>query len=116
MYSFRLANIAWGITFVGFNVLYFPLFVIGLQGMPRRYYDYLPQFHTGHFISTIGAFILTSGLILMIYNLMYSARKGAIAPANPWNSKSLEWTIASPPPLENFDTIPIITEDPYNYQ
>lgn len=116
MYSFRLSNIALAILFVGFNVLYFPLFIIGMQGMPRRYFDYLPQFHTGHFISTIGAFILASGVILMIYNLIHSAYKGAIAPANPWNSKSLEWTIASPPPLENFDNLPVISEDPYNYR
>ena len=53
-----LANIAWGYYFIGFNLLYFPLFVIGIQGMPRRYFDYLPQFHTGHVLSTIGGFIL----------------------------------------------------------
>jgi cytochrome c oxidase subunit 1 len=116
MYNFKLANIGWAILFVGFNVLYFPLFVIGIQGMPRRYYDYLPQFHTGHFISTIGAFILSIGLIIMLYNLFYSARKGVPAPPNPWGSKSIEWTISSPPPLENFDEVPVITEEPYNYK
>ena len=115
MYNFKLANIGWAILFVGFNLLYFPLFIIGLQGMPRRYYDYLPKFHTGHFISTMGAFVLSIGLIIMLYNLIRSARKGAIAPANPWGSKSIEWTIASPPPLENFDEIPVITEEPYQY-
>lgn len=115
MYNFKLANIGWGVLFIGFNVLYFPLFVIGLQGMPRRYYDYIPKFHTGHFISTIGAFILAIGLIIMLYNLFRSARKGEPAPANPWDSKSIEWTIPSPPPLENFEEIPIITEEPYQY-
>ena len=115
MYNFKLANIGWVILFIGFNLLYFPLFVIGLQGMPRRYYDYLPKFHTGHFLSTMGAFVLAIGLFIMLYNLFRSARKGEPAPANPWGSKSIEWTIPSPPPLENFKEIPIITEDPYNY-
>jgi len=115
MYNFKLANIGWVVLFIGFNLLYFPLFVIGLQGMPRRYYDYLPKFHTGHFLSTMGAFVLAIGLFIMLYNLFRSARKGEPAPANPWGSKSIEWTIPSPPPLENFEEIPIITEDPYNY-
>ena len=115
MYNFKVANIGWAIFFVGFNVLYFPLFIIGIQGMPRRYFDYLPQFHTGHFISSIGGFILFIGLLVVIINLVYAARKGEKAPANPWNSKSLEWQIPSPPPVENFDEIPVITEEPYNY-
>ena len=83
--------------------------------MPRRYYDYLPQFHTGHFISTTGAYVLSVGLILLIYNFARSSRKGSLANANPWGSKSIEWTIPSPPPLENFEEIPVIAEDPYNY-
>jgi cytochrome c oxidase subunit 1 len=113
MYSNKLANIAWGILFTGFNVLYFPLFIIGLQGMPRRYFDYLPQFQTGHVISTVGAFILFTGLILMVYNFVYHIKRGAIAPANPWKGVTLEWQIPSPPSHENFDEIPVITTDPY---
>ena len=62
MYNFRVANIAWGLNFTGFNLLYFPLFIVGLQGMPRRSYDYLPQFQSGHVLSTVGAFILIAGL------------------------------------------------------
>jgi len=116
MYSNRLANIAWGILFVGFNLLYFPLFVIGIQGMPRRYFDYLPQFQTGHVISTIGAFILIAGLSLMLYNLIYHRRKGEVATANPWKGVTLEWLIPSPPPLENFDQIPVITAKPYTFE
>jgi cytochrome c oxidase subunit I len=83
--------------------------------MPRRSYDYLPQFHTGHFLSTIGAFILFTGLIMMVSNLVYHIRKGAIAPANPWKGVTLEWLIPSPPPLENFDEIPVITTRPYQF-
>jgi cytochrome c oxidase subunit 1 len=113
MYSNRLANIAWGILFTGFNILYFPLFIIGIQGMPRRYFDYLPQFQTGHVISTAGAFILMAGLILMVYNLIYHIKRGAIAPANPWKGVTLEWQIPSPPSHENFEVIPEITTPPY---
>lgn len=116
MYNIRLANWAWGIVTVGFNLLYFPLFVIGMQGMPRRYFDYLPQFQIGHFISSIGAYVLTIGLILMIYNFYKSSRKGEKALDNPWNGISLEWQIPSPPPLENFEEIPQITEIPYNFK
>ena len=115
MYNFKWANIALAVTFIGFNVLYFPLFIIGLQGMPRRYFDYLPQFQNGHVISTIGAFILIIGIIIMISTLARGRRHGAVAPANPWNGVTLEWQIPSPPPLENFDEIPIITEEPYTF-
>jgi cytochrome c oxidase subunit 1 len=113
MYNNKVANIAWGFNFVGFNLLYFPQFIIGLQGMPRRSYDYLPQFETGHFLSTIGAFILFAGLILMVINLLVARRRGAIAPANPWHGVTLEWGIPSPPPHENFEEIPEITSRPY---
>jgi cytochrome c oxidase subunit I len=116
MYDFKLAYWGWGLIFVGFNTLYFPLFVIGLQGMPRRYFDYLPQFHLGHFISTIGAFITITGLIIMMVNLFRGARRGMPAEANPWNGLTLEWKIPSPPPVENFDEIPVITKGPYNYE
>ncbi|HPA87453.1 MAG TPA: cbb3-type cytochrome c oxidase subunit I [Bacteroidales bacterium] len=113
MYNNKIANIAWGINFAGFNLLYFPQFIIGIQGMPRRYFDYLPQFQTGHVISTIGGFILFIGLILMVYNLVRSIRKGEPAPANPWHGVTLEWQIPSPPSHENFDVIPEIKTKPY---
>jgi len=115
MYNNRMANIAWGFTFGGFNLLYFPLFIIGIQGMPRRYFDYLPQFETGQKLSTIGAFILIAGLIMMVGNLIYHRRRGAIAPANPWKGVTLEWLIPSPPTHENFDEIPEITTEPYMF-
>jgi cytochrome c oxidase subunit 1 len=81
--------------------------------MPRRAYDYLPQFHTGHLLSTIGAFILITGLLLMLFNFLRAGRRGAKAPANPWHGVTLEWKIPSPPPHENFDVIPEITTKPY---
>jgi cytochrome c oxidase subunit 1 len=116
MYKIKRANIAWGLTFIGFNLLYFPQFILGMQGMPRRYFDYLPQFQTGQVISTIGGFIFIAGFILMVYNLIMGYRKGEQATANPWKGTTLEWTIPSPPSLENFEEIPVITEDPYNYK
>lgn len=115
MYNIKLANIAWGTLFFGFNLLYFPLFIIGMQGMPRRYFDYLPQFHMGHLLSSIGAFVLAIGLVLMIYNFFRAAKNGAPAPQNPWKGRTLEWQIPSPPPLENFEKIPVITEGPYEF-
>ncbi len=116
MYNIRWANISFVFTIVGFNLLYFPLFVIGLQGMPRRYFDYLEQFQLGHFLSTMGAYVLGIGITMMIYNLAKGARTGDPAPMNPWGGKTLEWTISSPPTTENFDEIPTITEQPYNYE
>jgi len=89
------------------------MFIMGIQGMPRRYFDYDPKFQLGQTISTIGAIILFTGLITMISNLIYHVRRGAIAPANPWHGVTLEWQIPSPPPHENFDEIPVITRDPY---
>ncbi|MCX6281937.1 MAG: cbb3-type cytochrome c oxidase subunit I [Bacteroidetes bacterium] len=114
MYNFRRANIAFGFLFVGFNLLYFPQFVIGIMGMPRRYFDYLPQFTLGQQISGFGGLLLLIGIILMIANL--ASKRGAKAPDNPWGGSTLEWTIPSPPPVENFHELPVITGEPYNYE
>jgi len=116
MYNNRYANINFVVMFVGFNLLYFPQFIIGMQGMPRRYFDYLPQFQLGHVLSGIGAFVLVTGIVMMIWNLRRGIKSGEIAPANPWGGKTLEWTIPSPPPVENFDTEITVTERPYNYE
>lgn len=116
MYNERMANIAWGILFLGFNILYFPLFIIGLQGMPRRYFDYLPQFTLGHRISTIGAVILIVGIVMMIWNLARHRKKGALAGNNPWGGVTLEWQIESPPTHENFEVIPEIKHPPYLFK
>lgn len=113
MYNERWAKTAWAVLFVGFNTLFFPLFILGWQGMPRRYYDYLPQFRTGHVISTVGSWILAAGVVLVVVNLLRSLRKGERARANPWGGTTLEWTIASPPPPENFERIPHVDRGPY---
>ena len=101
--------------FIGFNVLYFTMFILGLQGMPRRYFQYLPQFRTNHIISTIGSWILAAGLIIMFWNLIRAVFRGEKAPMNPWGGTTLEWQIPSPPPAENFETIPVIEHGPYKY-
>ena len=115
MYNFKRAYIAAISLFVGFNLLYFPQFIIGIQGMPRRYFDYPPRFQWAQIISTIGGVILVSAVILMITNLILGVRKGAKAPANPWHGTTLEWQIPSPPSVENFDEAPIVKENPYDY-
>jgi cytochrome c oxidase subunit 1 len=116
MYSEKFAKIGWLNLFVGFNILYFSMFVLGFQGMPRRYFDYPPQYHMGHVISTMGSWFLAMGLIIIFANLIRSIFKGDKAPANPWGGKTLEWTIASPLPRENFRKIPVITRRPYSYE
>ncbi|WCB45402.1 cytochrome c oxidase subunit I [Nitratidesulfovibrio vulgaris] len=115
MYDKRTATLACFITFVGFNVLYFPMFVIGMQGMPRRYYDYLPQYTTGHFISTMGSWVLAAGILLMFWNLWRGSRNGPAAGDNPWGGATLEWSVSSPPPHHNFVSEPVVTKGPYDF-
>lgn len=115
MYNKKVASVAWAIMFVGFNVLYFPMFIMGMRGMPRRYYDYLPEFQPLHFLSTVGSWILVTGIIILFTNLIVALRRNNRAPANPWNGATLEWKIPSPPPLENFDEEPKITGGPYEF-
>jgi len=115
MYNERRAFVYWFFLFIGFNLLYFPQFVLGLQGMPRRYFDYLPQFTLGQQLSSLGGFILATGIVMMIFNFRNAIKHGAPAPANPWGGRTLEWTVPSPPPTLNFETPPVVTHDPYNY-
>jgi len=115
MYNEKAAKIALVFIFVGFNVLYFTMFILGYMGMPRRYWDYLPEYQYLHIISTIGSWILVPGLIIMFVNLLISLKKGKPASMNPWGGVTLEWTVPSPPPLENFDKLPVITNGPYEF-
>jgi cytochrome c oxidase subunit 1 len=117
MYNKKVAKVAFWIVFVGFNTLYFPMFVMGWLGMPRRYYDYLPQYQPYHVISTVGSWILITGLIIMFTNLIKSLRKGPVVTAkNIWGGETLEWKIETPPTYENFEHIPLITTGPYEYK
>ena len=115
MYHKRIPYLAWALLFVGFNTTYFPMLILGWEGMPRRYYDYLAPFHTLQLISTIGSWILIAGLILMLVNLFYSIFKGEKIGDNPWGGATLEWQIPSSPPRENFEKIPTVTRGPYEY-
>lgn len=115
MYNELWAKIAVGVMFVGFNMLYFPMFILGYMGMPRRYYDYLPEYEGLHILSTVGSWVLIAGLAIMIINLIKAARSPKNAPMNPWGGITLEWQVPSPPPLENFREIPEIKHGPYDY-
>jgi len=116
MYSEKYAKIGWLNLFVGFNILYFSMFILGFEGMPRRYFDYPPQYQMNHVISTVGSWFLAFGIALIFGNLVRSALSGVRAPADPWGGKTLEWTVASPPPAENFAVLPTVTQRPYDYE
>ncbi|MDX1430215.1 MAG: cbb3-type cytochrome c oxidase subunit I, partial [Rhodothermales bacterium] len=116
MYNERLGQIASVLIFVGFNVTFFSQLILGSQGMPRRYYDYLPRFETLHEISTYGSWVLGAGLFLVMFYLLHSLFRGRTAPANPWGAATLEWTHAtSPPDHHNFHHTPIVTHGPYDF-
>jgi cytochrome c oxidase subunit I len=113
MYPRKPTYIAGTLMFIGFNVLYYSKFVMGWNGQPRRYYDYLPRFHFLQVVSTVGAFILIAGMIHLAVILIKALRNGEPAPANPWGGTTLEWQVPSPPPLLNFETLPVVTAGPY---
>jgi cytochrome c oxidase subunit I len=117
----RLYSEVWGkvsatIVFLGFNLTFFPQFVLGYLGMPRRYHAYPDEFQVLNALSTAGASILGMGYAVAFCYLAYSLFRGARAPANPWGAKGLEWEIPSPPPTFNFDEDLIVTEPAYNYK
>jgi len=116
MYDTSWANKGWMIFFTGFLFLYTPMFYLGLTGMPRRSYDYLPQYQTPNIISSLGSIVMLCGLAIIIMNLVRSASHGVKAESDPWGGKTLEWQVPSPPPLENFEEIPAITNGPYEYK
>ena len=116
----RMYNETWGrisavIVFIGFNLTFFPQFIMGSQGMPRRYFDYVPEYHAMHVTSTVGSWVMAVGLLIMLHYLFRSLRKGRIAGANPWGALSLEWTTTSPPSPHNFDEQPVVTHGPHDY-
>jgi len=116
MYNEKVAIISTILIFIGFNLMYFTMFIMGYQGMPRRFWSYLPEFQIEHIISTVGAVILVTGLLIMIINLLRGLKYGKKADANPWGGVTLEWQIPSPPPVENFEQIPVINHGPYDFE
>jgi len=115
MYSDAWARFAAIVTFVGFNLTFFPQFIVGYLGMPRRYPEYPPEFQLWNVLSSTGAVILALGYALPLFYLFRSLRDGPAAPSNPWNAKGLEWQTSSPPLPENFLRTPVVTEEPYSY-
>ena len=115
----KMFNDLWGrisclFVFLGFNLTFLPQFVLGSRGMPRRYAHYVPEFQQLHQLSTIGAYVLGTGLFIALGVLIHSILRGKQAPPNPWGGATLEWQCSSPPPFYNFPHPPTVNE-PYNY-
>lgn len=116
LYNERFAKFTFWLLFFGFNLTFIPQFILGIEGMPRRYYSYLPQFSSMHQLSTIGAYFNGIGYTLAILNLAYAAIWGTKrATGNPYNALGLEWQAPSPPPHDNFVTPPVVTGTSYDY-
>jgi cytochrome c oxidase subunit I len=116
MYNEFIARISAIILFVGFNLTFFPQFIMGYLGMPRRYHTYPPEFQVLNVLSTAGASILGLGYLLPMFYLIWSMRYGKVAGRNPWPSTGLEWQTPSPPPTENFEVTPVVTWEPYDFE
>ncbi len=115
MYTEWLAKLSAGLVFIGFNLTFFPQFILGYIGMPRRYHAYPPEFQLLNVLSSAGASILAVGYVVPMFYLLWSLRNGEIAGPNPWGATGLEWTTASPPPTTNFLETPIVTTEAYDY-
>jgi cytochrome c oxidase subunit 1 len=116
----RMYPEGWGVAaalliFLGFTLTFFPQFVLGYLGMPRRYHTYDPQFQVLNVLSSAGTVVLAAAYLIPLFYFAWSLRYGRIAGPNPWHADGLEWTIPSPPPQHNFDRMPVITRDPYQY-
>ena len=114
--SEKLGYLVAALVIGGFNITFFPMHYLGLIGMPRRTHTYLPGFgwETWNLVCTIGALILGLGILIFVVNLLYSMFKGRPAGDDPWNARTLEWTVPNPPPIYNFDRTPIVVcRDPY---
>jgi cytochrome c oxidase subunit 1 len=107
----RLGRWNFALMFAGVNITFFPMHFLGMEGMPRRVYTYLPGTGWGglNLVATIGAFVLALGVALFLVNVVRSLRAGAVAGADPWRADSLEWAVPSPPPPVNFARIPVVT-------
>jgi cytochrome c oxidase subunit 1 len=117
MYNETLARIGAVLIFIGFHATFLPQFVMGSRGMPRRYYNYLPEFQSLHVASTVGSWILAAGLFLTLAYLLASLRKPKeTLPKNPWGGRTLEWETETPPVTHNFEGQPVLAHGPYDYR
>ena len=115
LYPEGFAKLAALIIFVGFNLTFFPQFLLGYLGMPRRYHAYPPEFQVLNVMSSAGASILAIGYLMPLLYFAWSLRYGPAAGPNPWDAKGLEWETPSPPPTFNFDRPPVVIEEAYAY-
>jgi cytochrome c oxidase subunit 1 len=109
------AKISALILFIGFNLTFFPQFIVGFVGMPRRYHFYAPEYQIWHILSTMGASVLAVGMLIPACYLLWSLKYGKKAGANPWGAVGLEWNIQSPPHPHNFTEVPVVTWEAYEY-
>src|SRR4051812_24493893 len=115
LYPEKLGQLAAIVTYIGFNLTFFPQFLLGYLGMPRRYFSYPAEFQIYHIMSSAGASILGAGYLLPFIYFIWSLKHGPIADANPWRATGLEWQTASPPPKHNFIDTPVVIKPPYQY-
>jgi cytochrome c oxidase subunit 1 len=115
MFNETHGKVAWVVVFIGYNLTFFPQFVAGSRGMPRRYHQYLPEFELWNQLSTVGSFTFGIGLFMVLFYLLHSIFRGEKAPANPWGGASLEWEALSPPVEHNFSGPVVCTKGPYDY-
>jgi cytochrome c oxidase subunit 1 len=111
----RLGRLHFWSTFIFSNLTFFPMHWLGLEGMPRRVADYDPTYEGWNTFISISAFCLGAGMLFFVYNMIHSARHGAIAGDNPWGALTLEWQVSSPPPIFNFEVPPRVVGGPYRY-
>jgi cytochrome c oxidase subunit 1 len=116
LYHEGIARFAALLMFIGFNLTFFPQYIAGFEGMPRRYHTYPAEFQTLNVVSSTGAAVLALSYLLPLAYLPWSLRRGRRAGPNPWHATGLEWQTASPPPEHNFDAVPVVTADPYAYR
>ena len=115
MLNESLGKIHFVLTFIGTNLTFLPMHELGLQGMPRRVAMYDPQFEVINQLCTYGAYLLAISVIPFTLNVIWSWNAGAKAGDNPWNALSLEWTTSSPPAIENWEELPVVSHGPYDY-
>jgi cytochrome c oxidase subunit 1 len=115
MYNEFWARISVILVFIGFNMTFFTQFIMGSQGMPRRYYTYADQYQPLHGFSSIGSWVMAAGFLIMGYYLIHAIFKGRPAGPNPWHALTYEWKTASPPDHHNFEKDPVLEHGPYDY-
>jgi cytochrome c oxidase subunit 1 len=115
MYDERLGRLHFWLTFIGFNVTFAPMHLVGVQGMPRRVYDYAQEFATWNLIMSVASFVVGLSTLIFLYNVIVSWRTGRRAADNPWKALTIEWQVSSPPPVFNFDAVPSVVGGPYEY-